>query len=64
MNEWPNVGWPDKKTAFLVIHGIHEHKTYESLGYFLRGFWKVLEKIFGKENIIWTHKYRKCEEII
>ena len=58
----PNVKWPDENTAYIVIHGILEHKTFQALGYFLRGFWKVLKNKFGKENIGWSHKYRWSEK--
>ena len=62
MVEGPNVKWPDENTAYIVIHGILEHKTFQALGYFLRGFWKVLKNKFDKENIGWSHKYRWSEK--
>ena len=47
--------WPDKKTAFLIIHGIGEQSPFETLDAFVRGFYKVLEKNNNGKNIDIKH---------
>jgi hypothetical protein len=50
--------WTKSNTAFIVIHGIGEHKPYEALGLFARGLWKV----FKNQQIGWDHEYSKREK--
>lgn len=36
--------WPEKRTAFLIVHGIGEQNPFETLDAFVRGFFDVLGK--------------------
>ena len=47
--------WPEKKTAFLIIHGIGQQNPFETLDAFVRGFYKVLEKNNNGKNIDIKH---------
>jgi hypothetical protein len=44
--------WPDKNTAFLVIHGNGPHRPYETLDLFVHGFYNILQQ----ENPAVEHK--------
>ncbi|OHB52546.1 MAG: hypothetical protein A2099_01295 [Planctomycetes bacterium GWF2_39_10] len=50
--------WPEKKTAFLIIHGIGEQSPFETLDAFVRGFYKVLEKKNNGKNIAIEHRIK------
>ena len=50
--------WPEKRTAFLIIHGIGEQNPFETLDAFVRGFYKVLEKKNNGKNIAIEHRIK------
>lgn len=50
--------WVDKKTAFLVVHGIGEQNPYETLDSFVRNFWDLLKEE-NKAKITGHHKHQK-----
>ena len=50
--------WVDKKTAFLVVHGVGEQNPYESLDSFVRNFWDLLKEE-NKAKITGHHKHQK-----
>lgn len=56
--------WPDKSTAFLVIHGIGEQKAYETLDSYTRTFWKYLSTNNPRLKIRGIHKVIRQEDFI
>lgn len=36
--------WPSKNTAFIVIHGVGDHRPFVNMDNFARGFWKMLQR--------------------
>ena len=41
--------WPEKRTAFLIVHGIGEQSPFETMDAFVKGFFKVLKQNNNKE---------------
>lgn len=44
--------WPEKKTAFLITHGIGEQNPFETLDAFVRGCFNVLNKRYPEKIAI------------
>ncbi len=47
--------WPEKNTAFVVIHGTGAHKPFWILDLFVRNFWKYLESGNNTLEVKWKH---------
>ena len=56
--------WPNKPTAFIVIHGAGSHRPYETLDKFVRGFRHVLLEANPDLDLWWRHELRRHEGVI
>jgi hypothetical protein len=54
--------WPEKNTAFVVIHGAGSHRPFEALDRFLRGFRKVLLNSNPDLDAWWRHTLQRHED--
>jgi hypothetical protein len=51
--------WPERSTAFVVIHGAGAHRPFETLDKFVRGFRTVLPDPDGDLDVSWRHKLQR-----
>jgi len=56
--------WPEKNTAFVVIHGAGPHRPFQTLDSFVRGFWEVLKEQNQASKIRWKHKLQRHKDWI
>jgi hypothetical protein len=56
--------WPTQNTAFVVIHGMGEHRPFATVDLFVRGFWEVLKKHNRGLEVQWTHRLQRHKDWI
>lgn len=56
--------WPKQNTAFVVIHGMGEHRPFATIDLFVRGFWEVLRKHNPGLKVDWKHRLQRHKDWI
>ena len=56
--------WPEKPTAFVVIHGAGSHRPFETLDKFVRGFRNVLSIAHPELDSWWRHRLQRRNDKI
>jgi hypothetical protein len=56
--------WPSQNTAFVVIHGMGEHRPFATINLFVRGFWEVLKRHNRGLEIQWKHRLQRHKDWI